>query len=97
MKLGIVISVIGFLIFLCIIPIYRKDHPSKPHKKRNWSFILAWVIGIIGSFIMGFGMSKVMVEDASTSNMVLGMIAGIIGLLFCVLDYPVYTYFKKNK
>ena len=96
-KTGVVIAVVGFIILLCIIPIYRKGHPQKEPKKINWSFALAWIIGIIGALIMGFGMSKTMVTDVTQSDMLLGIIIGIIGLLICVLDYPIYSYLKKNK
>lgn len=46
---------------------------------------------------MGFGMSKVMVDNANRSDMLIGIITGVIGLIVCVLDYPIYSYLKKNK
>ena len=46
---------------------------------------------------MGFGMSKVMVGEASQTDMLLGIITGIIGLITCVLNYPIYAYIKSNK
>jgi len=92
---GIVISIIGFIILLCIIPIYRKEHPKKVRGPINWGIILTWIIGIIGSLIMGFGMSKVMVDNASQTDMLVGIITGVVGLIICVLNYPVYSYIKK--
>ena len=68
---GIVVAIIGFIILLCIIPIYRKEHPKKPHGPINWGLVLTFVIGIAGSLIMGFGMSKVMVGEASTTDMLI--------------------------
>lgn len=94
---GIVIGIIGFIILLCIIPIYRKSHPRKVHGAINWSIVMVWIIGVIGALVMGFGMSKVMIEGASKSDMVIGMITGIIGLAICILNYPVFAYLKERK
>ena len=95
---GIIISIIGFIILLCIIPIYRKDHPKKINKKKtDWGLVLTWLIGIAGSLIMGFGMSKIMVDTPDKMDMIIGMITGVIGLLICVLNYPIYSYLKNNK
>jgi len=95
--LGVVVSVIGFIVLLGIIPIYRKEHPRKPHGPINWGLVLTFVVGIVGSLIMGFGMSKVMVGEASTTDMFVGIITGVVGLIICVLNYPVYSYIKSNK
>lgn len=94
---GVVVSVVGFIILLCIIPIYKSAHPKKEHQKMDIGIIIAWVIGIIGALIMGFGMSRVMIDSPSKENMLIGIISGIIGLIICVLDYPIYTYIKGNK
>lgn len=94
---GVIVSIIGFIVLLCIIPIYRKNHPRKPHGPINWGLVLTFVVGIIGSLVMGFGMSKVMVGEASSSDMLVGIITGVIGLLVCVLNYPVYSYTKENR
>lgn len=96
-KEGVIVTIIGFITLLCIIPIYRKAHPRKPRGEINWSLALTFTVGIIGSLIMGFGMSKVMIEGATKSDMIVGIITGIVGLLVCVLNYPVYSYIKTNK
>ena len=96
-KTGVVVAIIGFIVLLCIIPVYRSNHPKKEHKKINWAIVFAWIIGVVGALIMGFGMSKVMVEDPSQTNLLIGIITGIVGLLICVLDYPIYSYLKGNK
>ena len=46
---------------------------------------------------MGFGMSKIMVGNVTGVNLAIGLIFGIIGLIICVLNYPVYAYIKGNK
>ena len=93
---GIMVSIIGFIVLLCIIPIYRSSHPKKKHGAINWGIVLTWIIGLVGSLIMGFGMSKIMVETASESDMIVGLVTGIIGLVICVLNYPIYSYIKSN-
>ena len=95
---GVVVAIIGFIILLCIIPIYRKEHPKKvSNKKIDWGLVLTWIIGIVGSLIMGFGMSKILVGSPEKMDMIIGMITGVVGLLICVLNYPIYSYLKSNK
>lgn len=95
---GVVIAIIGFIILLCIIPVYRKEHPKKvSNKKTDWGLVLTWIIGVVGSLIMGYGMSNVMVGEASTSDMLVGIITGVVGLIICVLNYPIYAYIKNDK
>jgi len=94
---GIVVSIIGFLILLAIIPIYRSTHPKKPSKPIDTGLLATWIIGVVGALVMGFGMSKIMVGEASTADMIVGLITGVVGLLVCVLNYPIYAYLKGNK
>ena len=96
-KEGVVVAIIGFVLLLCIIPVYRKSHPRKPHGPINWGIVLVWIVWIIGSLIMGFGMSKIMVGEASDTDMLVGIITGVVGLMICVLNYPVYAYIKNPK
>ncbi len=94
---GVVVAILGFIILLWIIPIYRNNHPKKEHASINWGIVFTWIIGIAGALVMGFGMSKVMVESPSKTDFLIGIITGIIGLLICVLNYPIYSYLKSNK
>ena len=98
-RTGVVVTIIGFIVLLGIIPVYRVAHPKKEkeHKPINWGIVLTWTVGVIGALIMGFGMSKILVGDASTSDMIIGMITGVVGLVICALNYPVYAYIKGNK
>ena len=96
-KIGIIVAIIGFIILLCIIPVYKSSHPRKAHKPINWGIVLTWIVGLVGALIMGFGMSKIMVGETSTSDMIIGIIFGVVGLIICVLNYPVYDYIKSNK
>lgn len=95
---GIIVGIIGFIILLLIIPIYKKSHPKKGNKKQtDWGIVATWTIGVVGALVMGFGMSKIMVGDATKTDMIIGLITGVIGLIVCVLNYPVYSYIKGNK
>ena len=98
-KAGVITTIIGFIILLCIIPVYRAAHPKKvkENKPTDWGIVLTWTVGVVGSLIMGFGMSKILVGDSSTSDMIVGIITGVVGLVICVLNYPVYAYIKSNK
>ena len=97
LKPGIVVALVGFIILLFIIPLYRKNHPKKERGPINWGLVLTWVIGVIGSLIMAFGMSRIMVGEASQTDMLIGMITGVVGLIICVLNYPIYSYIKDSK
>lgn len=91
-RTGIIVSVVGFLILLLMIPIYRRTHPRK-----QWGITLVWLIGVARARLMGFGMSKTMHGSVSTEEMVIGLACGCIDLLICVLDYPVYLYVSKKQ
>lgn len=97
LKYGIFIGIIGLIILLSIIPIYRKYHPKKKKDRVNAAIVVTWIAGVAGALIMGFGMSKVMVENSNSTDMVVGIITGIAGLIVCVLNYPIYAYIKENK
>jgi len=96
---GVITTIIGFIILLGIIPVYKSSHTKKEkeHKPINWGIVLTWTVGVVGALIMGFGMSKILVGNASTPDMVVGLITGVVGLVICVLNYPVYAYIKSNK
>ena len=96
-KAGVVVAILGFVILLCIIPVYRSNHPKKAHTPINFGIVFTWFVGIVGALVMGFGMSKVMVGDPSKTDLLIGIITGIVGLLICVFNYPIYSYLKSNK
>lgn len=97
LKVGVVGSIVGFIVLLCIIPVYRSNHPKKKHEPINWGIVFTWIIGIIGALVMGFGMSKIMVGEPNKTELLIGIGTGIVGLLVCVLNYPIYSYLKVNK
>ena len=97
LKTGVIVSIVGFIILLFIIPVYKSAHPKKEHKPVDLGIALTWIVGIVGSLIMGFGMSKIMVGSATANDMIVGIITGVVGLIICVLNYPIYAYIKSNK
>ena len=93
---GVIAAAIGFIILLAIIPIFRRGRAPKERKPIDKGLALTWTVGVVGSLVMGFGMSRLLAENVSGSDMVVGMIAGIVGLLICVLNYPIYAYLRKG-
>ena len=64
---------------------------------------IALVFGVIGTLILGFGMSLVMTELAESlgisgdAAMVIGIIVGIVGGILASLAYPIYNAIVKAK
>ena len=63
--------------------------------------ILACVLGTIGALIMGFGMSLTMINIGTTlginNEMLIGTIFGIIGIIICVINYPIYNKYLEAR
>lgn len=64
---------------------------------------VALIVGVIGTLILGFGMSLCMTElgallgSYSDMAMVVGIIIGIVGGFFASLAYPIYNVIVKSK
>ena len=69
----------------------------------NTAQAVALVFGVIGTLILGFGMSLVMTELAESlgisgdTAMVIGIIVGIVGGIIASLAYPIYNAIVKAK
>ena len=69
----------------------------------NTAQAVALVFGVIGTLILGFGMSLVMTELAESlgisgdAAMVMGIIVGIVGGILAGLAYPIYNAIVKAK
>lgn len=65
--------------------------------------VVAFVFGIIGTLILGFGMSFCMTDlgeilcSHSGMAMVIGIIIGVVGGILASLAYPVYNVIVKSK
>ena len=74
----------------------RKLHYSATKKAQAASI----AIGIIGTLVLGTGMSLCMTElGASLGHfaMLLGIVLGLIGLILVALAYPLYNSVLKKK
>ncbi len=69
----------------------------------NTAQAVALVFGVIGTLILGFGMSLVMTELAESlgisgdTAMVIGITVGIVGGVLASLAYPIYNAIVKAK
>ena len=69
----------------------------------NTAQAVALVFGVVGTLILGFGMSLVMTELAAelgilgNAAMVLGITVGIVGGILASLAYPIYNSIVKSK
>lgn len=77
----------------------RKLHHGASRKANTWAIIL----GVIGALILGTGMSLVMTDLGQILGvspelaMVVGVSAGLVGLLLAALAYPVYNHILKKE
>ena len=65
--------------------------------------VISLIFGIIGTLIMGLGMSLVMtdIKDilgySQTVAMAIGIVTGIVGIILVALAYPIYCRVSKRE
>ncbi len=71
---------------------------------RNKATILSVIIGIIGVLIFGFGMSLTLTDlgvnigiNDNKICLLLAIVIGIIGLIACILAYPLYRFVERKE
>ncbi len=81
---GIIMGVIGLVVLLIMVAVWRKMENKEPIKLSGKT-IGATLIGIVGALLLGVGMCLTMVW----SNMVVGIIVGIVGIvvLLCLIPF----------
>lgn len=81
---GVIMGVIGAVILLIMVLVWRKMENKEPIKPSGKT-IGAILIGIIGALLFGVGMCLTMVW----SNMVLGIVIGVVGIvvLLCLIPF----------
>lgn len=81
---GVVLGVIGAVVLLVMVLVWRKMENKKP-VKLSGKTIGAVLMGIAGALLFGTGMCLTMVW----SNMVVGIIVGIAGIivLLCLIPF----------
>ena len=79
---GVVLGVIGAVVLLIMALIWRKMENKSP-VKLSGKMIGTVLLGIVGALTLGIGMCLTMVW----SNMIIGIIVGIVGviLLLCLI------------
>ena len=66
-------------------------------KAKMPALIFAYTFGIISSLVLGTGMCLAMqVLDGGMIGMVIGIIVGVIGMVGCGVNYPIYTKMLEN-
>ena len=66
-------------------------------KAKNPANIFAYTFGIISALVLGTGMSLAMqVIGSGAVSMILGIIIGIIGIIGCGVNYPIYKKLLEN-
>ncbi len=63
-------------------------------KAKHRSVVFAWTWGIISALILGGGMSLIMTGQGYGSGVV-GIVIGVVGLICCLLTYPLYKKIRK--
>lgn len=74
----------------------RKLHSIPTRKAQS----CALSVGIIGALILGTGMSLCMTALGAALGhlaMVLGIVIGLVGIIFCALAYPLYMRTLKKE
>ena len=66
-------------------------------KAKNPANIFAYTFGIISALVLGTGMSLAMqVIGSGVAGMISGIIIGIIGIIGCCVNYPIYKKLLEN-
>lgn len=82
-KPGVIMGVIGVVVLLLMVIIWRKMERKAPIQVSGKT-MGASLIGIVGALLLGVGMCLTMVW----SHMVVGIIIGIIGIVFLLCLIP---------
>lgn len=81
---GVIMGVIGAVTLLIMVLVWRKMENKAP-VKLSGKTVGATLIGIVGALLLGVGMCLTMVW----SNMVVGIIIGVLGIvvLLCLIPF----------
>ena len=59
--------------------------------------VFSYIFGCIAALILGGGMSLVMLVEGSIPALVGGIVLGIIGIVLCGVNYPIYKRLASKK
>lgn len=83
-KPGIIFGVIGIIIGLIAVIVWRKMEGKAPIKLSGKS-VLMIILGVIGAVVFGVGMCFVMVWE----NIILGTVIGLVGIVALLCLIPI--------
>lgn len=86
---GIVCGVIGLVVLLITVLIWRKMEGKAPIK-INAKTVGAVVVGVLGALLLGVGMCMSMVFG----KMVLGIVVGLVGIVVLLMLIPLVKGIK---
>lgn len=88
-RTGVVMGVIGVVVLLIMVLVWRKMENKSPIRLSGKT-IGTVLLGIVGALTLGVGMCLTMVW----SNMVLGIVIGIAGIVLLLCLIPLTKGFK---
>lgn len=88
---GIIVGAIGIVTLLATVGVWRKME-NKPRIHLGAKTIGSSLLGILGALLLGTGMCMVMVW----SNLVLGILIGLVGILLLLSLIPILKGFKNQ-
>ena len=88
-KPGVVMGVIGLVILLITVGVWRKMENKTPIRFTGKTILTA-LLGIIGSLLLGLGMCFVMVWN----NIAIGILIGLVGIVMLLSLIPLIKGLK---
>ena len=88
-KPGVIMGCIGLVILLIMVIVWRKM-TNKNSVRMSGKTLLAIIIGVLGALMLGVGMCFAMVW----SQMVLGVILGLAGIVLLIFLIPLVKGLK---
>jgi hypothetical protein len=88
-KPGVVMGCVGLIILLIMVAVWRKMENKAPIRMSGKTIATVFV-SVVGALLLGFGMCLVMVW----SNLVLGIIIGIAGIILLLALIPLIKGLK---
>ena len=82
-KPGVIMGCAGLLVLLVMVIIWRKMENKAP-VKLGGKTLISIIIGIVGALLLGVGMCLAMVF----SQMIFGIVVGIVGIVFLLSLIP---------
>ncbi len=65
--------------------------------KTSFAQIFAYIFGVIGALVLGGGMSLIMVIENSLPAIIGGVALGVVVIVLCAINYPIYKKIVANK